>query len=64
MINLTSAVRFGVAIGLDLGVDLGMLNELLVITQPAHLQKMTGRVMDDDERNIYRADIVRDRLGV
>ncbi len=45
MINLTSAVRFGVAIGVCREVSLATLNELLVLTQPAHLQKLAGRTM-------------------
>jgi protein arginine kinase len=63
MINLTSAVRFGVAIGIGLDVSLATLNELLVLTQPAHLQKTAGRLMTEDERNEYRAELVRQRLA-
>ncbi|MGD8394472.1 MAG: protein arginine kinase [Candidatus Eiseniibacteriota bacterium] len=63
MINLTSAVRFGAAIGIGLDVSLAALNELLVLTQPAHLQKMAGRLMTEDERNEYRAEVVRQRLA-
>jgi protein arginine kinase len=63
MINLTSAVRFGVAIGVDVDVDLGALNELLVLTQPAHLQKLAGREMIEEERSEFRAQVVRERLA-
>jgi protein arginine kinase len=62
VINLVSAVRFGVALGIGVEVDLGTLNELLVLTQAAHLQKMGGREMTEPERNIYRASLVRERL--
>ena len=63
MINLTSAVRFGVAIGVELDVKLATLNELLVVTQPAHLQKLAGKEMDEEDRNVFRADVVRERLS-
>lgn len=63
MINLTSAVRFGVALGIGLDVGLAVLNELLVLTQPAHLQKLAGKTMEEAERNAFRARIVRERLG-
>jgi protein arginine kinase len=62
VINLVSAVRFGVALGIGVDVDLGTLNELLVLTQPAHLQKMGAREMTEPERNVYRASLVRERL--
>jgi protein arginine kinase len=63
VINLVSAVRFGVALGIGVEIDLGTLNELLVLTQPAHLQKVAGREMTESERNVLRADLVRERLG-
>ncbi len=62
VINLVSAVRFGVALGISVPVKLEALNQLLVLTQPAHLQKMSGREMSEAERNAYRADLVRGRL--
>jgi protein arginine kinase len=62
VINLVSAVRFGVALGIGVPVDLTMLNQLLVLTQPAHLQKMSGREMSESERSMVRAELVRGRL--
>ena len=35
------------------------LNEMLIRTQPAHLQLFTGREMEQRERNVIRADYVR-----
>ena len=35
------------------------LNELLIRTQPAHIQLATGREMEQRERNVIRADYVR-----
>lgn len=55
---------------IKLGVDLGILNnvsepdliELMVITQPACLQRIAGKVLDERERDIKRAEMVRKKL--
>ena len=62
VINLCSAVRLGVAMGLDGLCPLRVVNELLVLTQPGHLQRQAGREMEPAERNLYRAQVVRERL--
>ncbi len=61
-VNLSSAVRFGVALGLPDLPPLAALNEVLVFSQPAHLQKMLGREMSPAERNVARAAYVRSKL--
>lgn len=63
VINLSSAVRLGVAMGLEGLCPLGTLNELLVLTQPGHLQRLAGRELSPDERNVTRARLVRERLA-
>ena len=62
VINLCSAVRLGVALGLPGLCPLHVLNELLVLTQPAHLQRASGGELTPPERNLYRARLVRERL--
>ena len=62
VINLCSAVRLGVALGLPGLCPLKTLNELLVLTQPAHLQRAYGGDLTPAERNLYRAQLVRERL--
>ena len=64
VINLCSAVRLGAALGLTGLCPLNILNELLVITQPAHLQRRFGTELTPAERNVYRAQLVRERLAV
>ena len=59
VVNLCSAVRLGVALSLPELPPLATLNELLVLTQPAHLQRRMGKVMDPAERNVRRAELVR-----
>lgn len=62
---LLSVVRLGVALGRikEEGVDVGTINQMLILTQPAHLQKMAGEPLDGPQRRKFRADFVRSRLG-
>jgi protein arginine kinase len=62
VINLSSAVRFGVALRIEGLSSVRVLNELLVRSQPAHLQQSAGREMEPRERNVIRADYVRKLL--
>lgn len=63
VINLCSAVRLGVALNLPGLCALRTLNELLVLAQPAHLQRAHGGELSPAERNIVRAQLVRERLA-
>ena len=62
-IGLLSAVRFGVTLQMRSLPEIPVLNELLIRSQPAHLQKTAGREMSSEERNEYRAGMVRRILG-
>jgi protein arginine kinase len=61
--HLLSQVRMGVNMGLVNTIDLKTINEILIQTLPAHLQKMNGRELDPEERNIVRADYIRSRMA-
>jgi len=63
VINLCSAVRLGVALGLPGLCPLPVVNELMVVTQPAHLQRRFGPDLTPPERSVYRAQVVRERLA-
>jgi protein arginine kinase len=63
VINLCSAIRLGVALGLPGLCSLRTVNELLVVTQPAHLQRYAGDELSPGERNVVRAQLVRERLA-
>jgi len=63
VVNLSSAVRFGVALRIEGLASVQTLNELLVRSQPAHLQMAVGREMEQRERNILRAEYVRKLLA-
>jgi protein arginine kinase len=62
--GLLSAVRFGRTIGLSNLPDLETLNEILLYTQAAHMQKIAGREMSSTDRNEFRATWIQERLNV
>ena len=61
--HLLSQVRMGVNMGLVTSIDLKTINEILIQSLPAHLQKTQGRDLDSEERNIVRADFIRARMA-
>ncbi len=61
-INLLSALRLGVDLGLTKDINRQVLNELLIITQPAHLQKREGKALSPAERDVKRAELIREKL--
>jgi protein arginine kinase len=60
--NLLSAVRLGHAMGIIDLLDLSLINEVLLLSQPAHLQKYYGAEMDNNRRDFVRAQMVREKL--
>lgn len=61
---LLSNVRLGVNLGRIEKVDIATVNELFMLTQPAHLQLRAGRMLSADQRDSLRADTIRNRLCV
>jgi protein arginine kinase len=53
----------GVNLGRVKDIDLRTLNELFLLTQPAHLQKLQGKKLEGDLRRAARADYIRQRLN-
>lgn len=60
--NLLSLLRLGVDLGLFPNVERSLVDELFLITQPAHLQKQFSDKLSAEERDLMRADMVRERL--
>lgn len=60
---LLSAVRLGVNLGRLREVDVRTVNDLFVLTQPAHLQALHGDRLTGEERSIVRANFIRGRLN-
>jgi len=61
-IELLSMLRLGFDLGLVKKIDRCAINELFIITQPAHLQKIENKKLSSQERDIKRAEIIRNRL--
>lgn len=63
-IRLLSLIRLGVDVGVITDIDRKTLNELFIMTQPAHLQKLEAKKLSAVERDMRRADLIRTKLKV
>ena len=63
VLQLLSHLRLGVNLGRIDTVDIRTLNELFLLTQPAHLQKILGETLKPAERRAARAKMIRQKLG-
>ena len=61
-LHLLSQVRLGGDLGLLKDVNTATINRLFILTRPAHLQKMEGRELSPQERDMVRADFLRKHL--
>ena len=61
-IQLLSTVRFGVELGIVEEIKRLTINQLLVLVQPAHLQKIYNKKLDARQRDIIRAEFLRQNL--
>jgi protein arginine kinase len=61
--HFLSSVRLGVNLGLIEDLEIPKVNELFILTQPAHLQKLSGSELDTADRNIERARYLRHHLN-
>ena len=60
---LLSHVRLGVNMKRIKNLPIQTVNELFLLTQPAHLQKMLKAELGPEQRAVARAQYVRRRLG-
>src|ERR1700739_161007 len=60
--HLLSLRRLGMDLGLFPGGERSLTDELFILTQPAHLQKQHSEKLSAEERDLLRADMVRERL--
>ncbi len=60
--NLLSLMRLGVDMGLFPGMERALVDELFILTQPAHLQRQLSDKLSAEERDLIRADMMRERL--
>lgn len=61
--TLLSPIRAGINLERFDLLDISALNELFLHTQPAHLQKLHGSSLDGEERDVVRANYLRERLA-
>lgn len=62
-VELLSSLRLGLDLGIVKDVDRPMLNELFIMIQPAHLQKLEKKALSSAERDVKRAELIRKKLG-
>ncbi|MFW6062291.1 MAG: protein arginine kinase [Planctomycetota bacterium] len=61
---LLSLVRLGINLGIVENMDIQAVNEMFILTQPAHLQKLRKGQMEPEMRAQARAEFIRQRLNV
>ncbi len=62
-VNLSSAIRLGIGIGVLKSMSVKTLNELLIFARSAHLQKLAGRSMEAEEISVRRAMYIAQQFG-
>jgi protein arginine kinase len=62
--ELLSKLRFGVELGIIPHPNLGTLNKLMLLIQPAYLQMLSGKDLDPFSRDLQRAVLIRNKLVV
>ena len=60
--NLLSLVRLGMDLGTFAAADRALVDELFIVTQPGHLQKLHSEKLSTEERDFLRADMLREHL--
>ncbi len=57
-----SALRLGANLNILRELPIKVINQLCVYTQPSHLQKLSDRVLEPAERDVVRAEYIREQL--
>jgi len=60
--NLLSVLRLGLDLGLVQGLDCKRIDDLFLLTQPAHLQQHANQKLTAEQRDVMRASLLRDML--
>ncbi|MBN2302452.1 MAG: protein arginine kinase [Lentisphaerae bacterium] len=61
-IDLLSGLRLGVELAIIRGLSVMDINEIMLLTQPGHLQKMSAKILSIRERDEIRSKIVAEKL--
>ncbi len=62
-LDLLSGLRLGIDFNIVKHLTVVQINEIMILTQPGHLQKIVGRVLGPNERDEVRAQLVHDKLS-
>jgi len=62
VLNLLSAVRVGIEVGIIKDINLDTINEIMFVTRPANLQMHYGELLEGYERDIKRAEYIRKKI--
>jgi len=62
-VELLSMVRLGIDLDLIKDIDRKVVNDLFIMIQPAHLQKLEGKKLSASERDRKRASLIREKIG-
>jgi protein arginine kinase len=62
-LNLLSLVRMGADLEMFPATVRTMVDELFILSQPAHVQKAAARKLTAEERDAWRAELIRARLA-
>jgi len=60
--NLLSMLRLGLDLNLLQGLDRKSIDDMFLLTQPAHLQKHVNQKLTAEQRDVMRASLMRDML--
>ena len=63
-VELLSMVRLGIDLDIVKNIDRKTMNELFIMIQPAHLQKLEGKKLTTANRDAKRASLIREKLGM
>ncbi len=61
-LDCLSGLRLGVEMDMLSGIHAATINEMVMMTQPAHLQKVSGKRLDAAERDQLRAQLIREKI--
>ncbi|MEO1277794.1 MAG: ATP--guanido phosphotransferase [Planctomycetota bacterium] len=61
--KMLSRIRLGIALGLIPGLKLPLIQQLLIASQPAHIQMAIGQELTQEQRREARAALLRSKLG-
>jgi protein arginine kinase len=61
-VDYISSLRLGVECGIVANLSLGKIHELLILIQSGHFQRLAGKLLSQEERDEYRAILVRQKM--